>query len=292
MKRCIACDFAFVADRWVCPRCRFSVSELHGHLAFAPELARDNPGFRPEYFRELAELEAANFWFRSRNRLIAWAIGTYFPKAESFFEIGCGTGFVLSGLRSAFPGLRLAGSEIYSIALDEAAGRVNDALLLQMDARHIPFTSEYDVIGAFDVLEHIEEDERVLSQMHDALAPGGGIVLTVPQHAFLWSRQDDYACHVRRYEADELAAKVRRAGFTLQRATSFVSLLLPLMFLSRRRKRGGEAQFDALSELRVQGVANTLLEGAMAVERAFIQAGVSLPMGGSLLMVARKPQEA
>ena len=65
-----------------------------------------------------------------------------------------------------------------------------------MDARRIPFEDEFDVIGAFDVLEHIKEDEQVLVQMHRAVKSGGGIMLTVPQHMFLWSEQDVQAHHV------------------------------------------------------------------------------------------------
>jgi SAM-dependent methyltransferase len=59
------------------------------------------------------------------------------------------------------------------------------AVLFQMDARKIPFESEFDVIGAFDVLEHIEEDEKALAQIFHAVLPGGGLILTVPQHRFL-----------------------------------------------------------------------------------------------------------
>ena len=50
---------------------------------------------------------------------------------------------------------------------------------------------------AFDVIEHIDEDEMVLTQMYKALQPNGGMILTVPQHPFLWSNQDEFACHVR-----------------------------------------------------------------------------------------------
>ena len=127
----------------------------------------------------------------------------------------------------------MSGSEIYSEGLDYAANRVKRAALFQMDARDIPFESEFDVIGAFDVLEHIEEDEQVLEQVFRAVSPGGGIMLTVPQHRFLWSQQDEYACHVRRYEAKELRDKVEKAGFQVEWATSFVTLLLPLMVMSR-----------------------------------------------------------
>ena len=117
---------------------------------------------------------------------------------------------------------------------------------------------------------------------------GGGIILTVPQHSFLWSPQDEYAHHVRRYEAEELIGKVRRAGFAVDRVTSFVSLLLPFMFLSRWRKRTSVEQFDALDELRVGPVANAMMESTLDIERLLIRLGCSLPAGGSLLLIARK----
>src|SRR6266545_4042215 len=91
---------------------------------------------------------------------------------ENFLEIGCGTGFVLSGIRKAFPELILSGSEIFSEGLNLAAERLPGVELFQMDARRIPFQEEFDVIGAFDVLEHVKEDEEVLSQMYQATRKG------------------------------------------------------------------------------------------------------------------------
>src|ERR1041384_8013479 len=118
-------------------------------------------------------------------------------------EIGCGTGYVLSGIRQAFPDLRLSGSEIFSVGLTFAAERLPGIQLYQMDARQIPFREEFDVVGAFDVLEHVTEDEEVLSQMYQATRKGGGILLTVPHHPFLWSSLDVHARHVRRYQTRE-----------------------------------------------------------------------------------------
>jgi SAM-dependent methyltransferase len=259
-----------------------------GHPALAPEVAEDSEGFEASYFAQLAEMEAGNFWFRSRNRLIAWALGRYFPSAQNFLEIGCGTGFVLSGLREAYPALMLSGSEVFSAGLEFAARRLPGIELFQMDARRIPLREEFDVIGAFDVLEHIEDDELVLSQMRGACRPGGGIILTVPQHPSLWSRSDDYARHVRRYAARELREKVGRAGFRVTRLTSFVSLLLPLMYVSRRREQRAGGEFDPTAEFKIGRLTNSALGNLLGLERAAIRSGLSLPAGGSLLMVARR----
>ena len=157
-----------------------------------------------------------------------------------------------------------------------------------MDAQRIPFESEFDVIGAFDVLEHLVEDELALAQMFNAIRPGGGVILSVPQHRFLWSASDDFAMHQRRYQRGELRDKVERAGFRIERITSFISLLLPLMIWSRmQRKR--DQEFEPWREFEISPAQNKTLEGILKLERAITRAGVSFPAGGSLLLIGRKP---
>ncbi|MDQ5844927.1 MAG: class I SAM-dependent methyltransferase [Acidobacteriota bacterium] len=157
-----------------------------------------------------------------------------------------------------------------------------------MDARRIPFRDEFDVVGAFDVLEHVEEDEEILDQMYQATRKRGGILVTVPHHPFLWSQADDYARHVRRYKTQELKDKVKRAGFDNVRVTSFVSILLPLLIISRFKQRLTREDFDPMSEFRIGPLMNATLEKILDGERALIRAGLSLPFGGSLLLVARR----
>jgi trans-aconitate methyltransferase len=249
-----------------------------------------NIGFKPHYFKELAELEERNFWFRSRNKLIVWALQTYSPVLDSFLEIGCGTGFVISAVSNRYPGARLLGSEFLEEGLVFARQRVPEADFAHMDARHIPYESELDAVGAFDVLEHIEEDMGVLRQIFKALKPGGIVYITVPQHRWLWSAVDEYACHVRRYSAKELQQKIEAAGFEKIRSTSFVSTLLPAMYLSRSlRKDHKEMEMDDVTGLRVNPLLNRLFEWMLDLELVLIRAGCSLPVGGSRLMVARKP---
>jgi SAM-dependent methyltransferase len=288
MRLCLACREPFVGGLWECPHCGHQTADVAGVPSFAPELSSDT-GFKDSHFAELVRLEERNFWFRARNALLVWSLRKYFPGARSFFEVGCGTGFVLAGVAAAIPGLQLYGSEISSIGMAHALKRVAGATFLQMDARSIPYVDEFDVIGAFDVLEHIAEDTSVLGEMFRSVRKGGGIILTVPQHQFLWSTTDEYACHIRRYEAGEIAEKVRAAGFEVERMTSFVSLLLPLMFASRFRQNRRTPEHDPLTELRIGGFVNSALETIMTVERWAIRRGVDFPAGGSLLVVARKP---
>jgi SAM-dependent methyltransferase len=240
-------------------------------------------------FEALAAVEPESFWFRARNRLVVSTLRRHFPDARSLLELGCGTGFVLEALRAAFPDWRLVGSELYEEGLGVARARLGGGVeLVQADARSLPFRDEFDVVGAFDVLEHVEEDADVLREMWLAARSGGGIVVLVPQHPRLWSAMDDVAHHVRRYRRRELVAKVRAAGFRVEQATSFVSTLLPAMIVSRVARRLSPKPYDPVAELR-PGALNGVFERVLDGERRLIERGVSLPVGGSLLVVARRP---
>lgn len=286
MKICPACRQGFEADDFSCPVCGYSPILLDGYPAFAPELEVGYDGFEADFFATLADSEEGNFWFESRNSLLTWALGQYFPKADTLLEIGCGTGFVLSGIKREFQNIKLFGSDIFSKCFAYSKNRLPGTVFFQMDARNIPFKNEFDVIGAFDVLEHIEEDEIVLSQIFNALKSGGGVILTVPQHRWLWSKNDEIACHKRRYLKKELAEKVAMAGFQILHMTSFVSLLLPLMAASRLL--GVSNHKDRKGELQQPHLLNELLKGICSIERRLIANGVSFPAGGSLLCVGQK----
>ena len=288
MKRCVACEGRFESDEWRCPSCGYRPAARNEVFQFAEDRASAEAGFKPEYFARLAVIEQGHFWFRARNTLIQWALGKYFPNAESFFEIGCGTGYVLAGIRENFPRMRLVGSDIFTDGLVFARARLPGVELYQMDARRIFLESEFDVVGAFDVVEHLVEDERALAQMFNAARPGGGLLVTVPQQRYLWSASDQFAMHQRRYSRAELRAKVRRAGFEIERITSFNSLLLPLMIWSRmQQKRNGHLQ--PWRELEISPALNKALERILTIERSMITKGVSFPVGGSLLLIGRKP---
>ena len=284
MKICLACNQRFESTGWMCPKCGEAPADgdFPSFAPFADDIAGSFPA---DAAPKLALLEAGSFWFRARNDLLLWALCRYFPSARSFLEVGCGTGFVLAGLHSKLPDLRLVGGELDPEGLRVARRRLPEEVdLYRMDARRIPFEDEFDVVGAFDVLEHIDDDERVLQQLATAATPGGGVLVTVPQHPSLWSASDDVALHRRRYTRSELLAKLDRADLDVARVTSFVTLLLPGMFLNRKRIRSDE---DAMRECALPPGVDRWLERTMRAERSLIRAGVSFPVGGSLLAVAR-----
>jgi SAM-dependent methyltransferase len=157
---------------------------------------------------------------------------------------------------------------------------------LQADARDLPFKHEFDLIGAFDVLEHIVEDELVIKNMIQSLKPVGGLILTVPQHPWLWSKVDEMACHKRRYKRKQLSSLLRAQGFEILLDTSFMFFLLPLMLMQRligSRKN----TYDASRELVLPTMVDKIFSAILSCERYLIRHRIQFPIGGSRLVVAR-----
>jgi 2-polyprenyl-3-methyl-5-hydroxy-6-metoxy-1,4-benzoquinol methylase len=251
--------------------------------------SRGAEGFPEEAFQHLGALEGHHFWFRSRSRLIVWALERYFPDAARLLEVGCGTGLVLEAIRNRFPATELVGADLSREALLIAGNRVPDSELLQLDAREISFRNEFDVVCALDVLEHIEDDLDVLNRLAAGVRRGGGVLITVPQYEWLWSGADDYGGHRRRYTKREIDEKIGRAGFELLRSTAWVCTLLPFVAVSRFRDRHGGNDYDPRRELRPPRTVNRLFELVLDAEGIAIQRGLTLPFGTSRLVVARKP---
>lgn len=188
--------------------------------------------------------------------------------------------------------MKLHGAEIYLSGLHLAKARLPEIDFMQLDASEMPFDREFDAVGLFDVLEHLDNDDLVLRNVFKALMPGGHVFVTAPQHPFLWSSNDAAACHRRRYARGELADKLRRAGFRIEAETSFMTALFPVMAAARLLKRRlpqGDPYEAVLRELEIPDSLNALLEIIMRVDEALISRGFSLPFGGSIAIVGLRP---
>ncbi|MFT3897077.1 MAG: class I SAM-dependent methyltransferase [Thermomonas sp.] len=288
MLLCPACRQQIDSFDAPCIACGHAVPVRNGMKMLAPELQGEAIHFDPTAFETIIAVEETSFWFQGRNELIAAMSKRYCPDSGRILEIGCGSGVVLSRLARTFPGAGIVGTEAHIAGLDSAAGRVRDATLMQMDARDIPFRDEFDLVGIFDVLEHIDDDRQVLGQILQSLKPGGMLIATVPQHQSLWSEADDRAGHVRRYSGRELRDKIAEAGFEPIRQTSFVTLLFPAMIYARKFRSGAKRN-ERGSEFKISRGTNSMLRHAMDLERGILKLGIDLPFGGSLIAVARKP---
>lgn len=265
---------------------------IEGFRCYAPELAVSNEDFPTEGFEPLFRNEEKNFWFRSRNQVILSLFRRYSQTASvRFLEIGCGTGYVLRAIAQSGPHT-VIGAEIHVQGLAFARRRLPGADLIQLDATRMPFREEFDAIGAFDVLEHITEDELVMNQVLQALKPGGHFYITVPQYPWMWSYLDDVAFHKRRYTRKELKSKLEKAGYTVQYIGSFVCSLFPAMALSRLLKKqeapGQEEREKIDSEFNIPDWMNFLFRSILKLDEILIRMGLSLPFGGSLVAVAQK----
>ncbi len=292
-RRCLACgaiESIAAAEPiwplgWRCPVCAKETPQVDGIPMFAPGLADTASGFDPNTFDELARLEATHFWFVARNRLIVGLASRFFPRAQRFLEIGCGTGFVLKAMAGSRQWERLVGSDLHPSGLVHARKRVPQSEFVQMDARHIPAAAAFDLTGAFDVIEHIGDDEAVLQGLRAATRIGGGTIVTVPQHPWLWSRADEVAHHQRRYRRGELETKLRRNGFRILFSSSFTTLLLPLMAASRLKNKSVADGIEAY-EFRINPLLNWSLLKVLRGEVTMTLSGIRWPVGGSRVVVA------
>ncbi len=272
-----------------CGACNRAVPVLDGAPAFAPDLIDTVSGFDPLAFDRLAEVEAGHYWFEPRNRLLVGLADRFFPAAGRYLEVGCGTGFVLKAFAEARAWRSMTGSELHPQGLAHARRRLDGrAAFVQMDARSIPACGAFDLVGLFDVIEHIPEDEAVLASVAGSLGPGGGVIVSVPQHPALWSSADDEAHHVRRYRRGEVERKLTSAGFEILWSSSYVATLLPMMLASRAAKRGSDVDQLSSREFAVAPTVNRVLRAVLEAEVRMSLAGIRWPVGGSRVVVGRK----
>ncbi|MBZ0137182.1 MAG: methyltransferase domain-containing protein [Planctomycetes bacterium] len=233
-----------------------------------------------EYDR-MANVEERHWWFRARLAVVRTFLKRYVPPGVGL-DCSCGTGMTLKSL----PQWVQIGADLNGSALKHSRAR-GLSRLLQGDLRKLPFANDsLDVVTSLDTLEHIEEDEQALAEIHRVLKPGGYGLFTVPAHPWMFGPHDRALHHVRRYRRGEFRQKVSTAGFHIRKYRYINTALFPLVAGVRLVSRGGgEARSD--TEKLPAGPLNFALYAAFASERLLLP-WLPSPWGISLLCLARK----
>lgn len=235
-----------------------------------------------------AEVEQTHWWFVNRRRLFGAELKRAGVSTDArSLDVGTGTGANLRLLQE------LGYREVTGLdASDEAIRHCAEKGLPPVrrgDIGALPFAdSNFDLVMATDVIEHVDDDGQALRELRRVLSPGGIVLLTVPAFQSLWGLQDRVSMHKRRYRLRPLLALLRRNGLAPQRAYYFNYLLFVPIWLARR-------MIDLLRiDLRSEGelnsaLTNRLLSWIFAVDIA--TAGIiHPPFGVSILVVARRAE--
>lgn len=219
-------------------------------------------------------------------------------------DIGCGAGALLADL--AARGFACTGLETSPKARDVARAVNAASPATSIVAEPQPdWAGRFDVVTAFEVLEHVQDDRGAMAQWRQWLKPGGLFLASVPCHMRKWSPSDDWAGHVRRYEEDEFRTLITGSGLAVTCFETYGYPFLNAIDALRRRHyaaalqgrpagdcepadstaasgvdRGALRGFHSLAKT-PPGLA--MMFGAMQLQKAFLRSG----LGDGFLVVAR-----
>lgn len=290
---CPSCHKLHNDTCFLCISCGYRPEEQDGIPVLAPEVSVENESFSEDLHGSLLDIEERSPWFVWRSKLINFMISKASSGKGDYCEIGCGNGYVLSCVAKAFPAFTVYGTEILTKGMVNAKQRLPSVCLFQSDATRLPFIEHFNIVGAYDVLEHIPDDVAAMKSAYMALRPGGAFLITVPQHMFLWSFTDDIAFHKRRYSRKEMTEKLQSCGFRVEYMSSYAFVLMPLLWIFRCiiHKKDGEAEKTqaAESHLAPTGIAFKVMNLVFAAEYLINKVGIRVPFGSSMICIARKP---
>ena len=235
-----------------------------------------------QIYDRLYQVEDRHWWFRGRRAVIrALLQQTPFARPVRVLDAGCGTGRNLSEFADLGS---LSGVEPSASAV-EFCHRRGLSNVTRASVEQLPFPDgSFDLVFAFDVLEHLDDDVAGMRELRRVTAAGGSLVATVPAYRWLWSQHDESHHHRRRYTRKQLLTNAGLAGWRPRFATYFNSILLPPIAAVRAFRRGASDPDRTDYEL-TPGPIDSLLGGPMQLEARLIRRGVRLPAGVSIGMV-------
>jgi SAM-dependent methyltransferase len=231
-------------------------------------------------------VEQSHWWYTGRRKILADFVEAICRRVTDrrprILDVGCGTGANLLML-SQFGDAE--GVDVSEDALAFCRERGLERVKLGA-AEELPYQDgTFDLVTAFDVVEHIDDDLAGLREMRRVLRPGGRVLLFVPAFMFLWGLQDDVSNHRRRYRLPELQRVLEQAGFEIERGTyANITFFLPILMM-RQLMRVTGIKTDSENNINVSAL-NGVLGSVFGAESWFLKR-MNLPFGVSGLCVAR-----
>ena len=239
------------------------------------------------FYVEYSQIEDTHWWFRGRREIFTRLLAPLAVKPLRMLDIGFGTGAMLKFLA---PYGSVTGMDMSADAIRFARRRVACPMLLG-SITNVPLASaSFDLVTAFDIVEHVEDDRTACAELARVCRPGGAVVIFVPALQILWGWQDEVSHHRRRYRAGPLRAVVEGAGLRVTHVTYFNTLLFAPILAARLALRVWRPS-GARNENELGGpVANAVLGAIFAAEAPLLRRRLRLPIGVSLACVATRPR--
>ena len=246
--------------------------------------------YPPERHDILFELEENSFWFQHRNRCIETVVKRL-PPSGVVIDVGGGNGYVTKMLSDLGYETILIEPNLKGCLNAKERGLKNIicASFDQISYKDAPVGG----IGFFDVLEHLDREERVLRSAFEALRPDGKLYVTCPAHSWLWSCHDVLAGHYRRYTKESLSRLLNMNGFRVQFISYFFAHLFVPVFLFRRlphllgKKKATIKKSTDCRDHRPIGFVKNLADLLLNAEYNDLQKS-DVKYGTSLIVVAEK----
>jgi SAM-dependent methyltransferase len=160
----------------------------------------------------------------------------------------------------------------------------------------LPFCDgAFDVVGAFDVIEHLDPEVDAVAELARVLRTGGRMLISVPAYQWAWSDFDDQNGHHRRYTRRRAVAALERAGLQVERSTYAFTATFPLFAAERLarkaksalRRQGPTSAADVVSVPKTSAWQDRILMALGRVDQWLLRR-TDLPFGSSVVLAARK----
>ncbi len=247
-----------------------------------------------KFYKEYYHLERNHWWFKARLQILRSLIINKISSRQNnlkILNVGAATGATSLMLNEFGIVTSLEYDKDCCEYLESKAGIV----AINANLTNLPFQDNtYDMICGFDVIEHIEDDNKALSEIYRVLKPHGNVILTVPAFSFLWSQHDEINHHFRRYNKQNFRNLLRNNKIKITYDTYFNFWLFVPISLTRfflrllPRSKSIESSGSDNEIFQSSNFINSILFRIFLQEKLFLKSGLKFPFGVSFLAIGHK----